>query len=45
MEGSRASYQVGGGIVTDSDPRSEYEETLHKGRGLRAVLEGKDGIG
>jgi para-aminobenzoate synthetase component 1 len=42
IEGNRVSYQVGGGIVADSDPGSEYEETLHKGRGLRAVLEGKD---
>ena len=39
VEGDRASYQVGGGIVADSDPESEYEETLAKGRGLRAVLE------
>jgi para-aminobenzoate synthetase component 1 len=43
VEGNRASYQVGGGIVADSLPEVEYEETLHKGRGLRAVLEGKDG--
>jgi para-aminobenzoate synthetase component 1 len=43
VEGSQASYQVGGGIVADSDPHSEYEETMHKGRGLRAVLEGKGG--
>jgi para-aminobenzoate synthetase component 1 len=40
VEGDRVSYQVGGGIVADSDPEAEYEETLHKGRGLRAVLEG-----
>ncbi len=42
VEGNRVSYQVGGGIVADSDPRGEYEETLHKGRGLRAVIERKD---
>ena len=29
-----AHVQVGGGIVADSDPSSEYEETLHKGRAL-----------
>ena len=29
----RVSYQVGGGIVADSDPEAEYRETLHKGRG------------
>jgi para-aminobenzoate synthetase component I len=41
VEGDRASYQVGGGIVADSDPEAEYEETLAKGRALRAVLEGQ----
>jgi para-aminobenzoate synthetase component 1 len=40
VEGDRVSYQVGGGIVADSDPENEYRETLAKGRGLRAVLEG-----
>ncbi len=39
VEGDRASFQVGGGIVADSDPEEEYEETLAKGRGLRAVLD------
>jgi para-aminobenzoate synthetase component 1 len=39
VEGDRVSYQVGGGIVADSDPEAEYRETLHKGRGLREVLE------
>jgi para-aminobenzoate synthetase component 1 len=34
------SYQVGGGIVADSDPAAEYEETLHKGRGLLQAIEG-----
>jgi para-aminobenzoate synthetase component 1 len=43
VEGDRASYQVGGGIVADSDPESEYEETLAKGRALREVLEGQGG--
>ena len=38
VEGDRASFQVGGGIVADSDPEAEYEETLAKGRGLLAVL-------
>jgi para-aminobenzoate synthetase component 1 len=42
VEGNRVSYQVGGGIVADSDPAAEYEETLHKGRALRALLEGRD---
>ncbi len=40
VEGDRVSYQVGGGIVADSVAELEYEETLHKGRGLRDVIEG-----
>ncbi len=28
----RMTFSVGGGVVYDSDPRSEFEETLHKGR-------------
>ena len=36
--GGRASYHVGGGIVWDSDPESEYQESLAKGRALRAAL-------
>lgn len=31
-------YNVGGGIVWDSDPESEYQETLDKGRAMRAAL-------
>jgi para-aminobenzoate synthetase component I len=41
VEGDRASFQVGGGIVADSDPAAEYEETLVKGRGMRGVLDGE----
>ncbi|MBC7287346.1 MAG: aminodeoxychorismate synthase component I [Armatimonadetes bacterium] len=33
-----AFYQVGGGIVADSNPDSEYLETLAKGKGLAAAL-------
>jgi para-aminobenzoate synthetase component 1 len=32
-------FPVGGGIVADSDPQREYEETLHKGAGLLRALE------
>jgi len=42
VEDKRLSYQVGGGIVVDSDPASEYEETLHKGRGLFQLLGGME---
>jgi para-aminobenzoate synthetase component 1 len=31
-------FPVGGGIVADSDPKQEYEETLHKAAGLVKAL-------
>lgn len=31
-------FQVGGGIVWDSDNQSEYEETFHKGKALMEAL-------
>jgi para-aminobenzoate synthetase component 1 len=31
-------FPVGGGIVADSDPRREYEETLHKAAGMLRAL-------
>jgi para-aminobenzoate synthetase component 1 len=34
-----AQFPVGGGIVADSDPAGEYEETLHKAAGLLSALE------
>jgi para-aminobenzoate synthetase component 1 len=36
--GEDVYFQVGGGIVADSDPEQEYRETLHKARGLIAAL-------
>jgi para-aminobenzoate synthetase component 1 len=38
VNGNRAYFQVGGGIVADSDPQQEYEETLHKARGMFEAL-------
>lgn len=38
-------FSVGGGIVYDSDPQSEFEETLHKGRTLLEAFGGKTGSG
>ena len=35
----RMAFSVGGGIVYDSDPADEYEETLHKGRTLVNVCD------
>ncbi len=31
--------QAGGGVVADSDPNAEYDETLHKARALRRAAE------
>ncbi|MDQ8186460.1 aminodeoxychorismate synthase component I [Pelagicoccus sp. SDUM812002] len=36
----RLSFQVGGGIVWDSDPASEYEETLLKAEAMVSALGG-----
>lgn len=33
-------YHVGGGVVADSDPTAEWEETLHKGTALGRALAG-----
>jgi aminodeoxychorismate synthase component I len=38
-EGGRLVWQTGAGIVADSDPQLEYEETLHKAAGIRLALE------
>jgi para-aminobenzoate synthetase component I len=37
--GGQVHFGVGGGIVIDSDPTSEWDETLHKAQGLVAALE------
>ncbi len=36
-----ANFNVGGGIVIDSDPESEYDETLTKAKALLAAIGGK----
>ena len=33
------NYYAGAGIVADSDPQAEYEETLHKASGIKMSLE------
>ncbi|MCL5961136.1 MAG: aminodeoxychorismate synthase component I [Chloroflexi bacterium] len=35
-----AHFQVGGGVVIDSDPSAEYRETLDKAQGLIRALDG-----
>jgi anthranilate synthase component 1 len=39
MKGTDLYIQAGAGIVSDSDPVKEYEETLNKARGLRRAVE------
>jgi len=40
VKGDTAYFQVGGGIVADSDPEDEYQETLDKGKAIFAALSG-----
>jgi anthranilate synthase component I len=39
VQGNKAYVQAGAGIVADSDPTSEYQETLNKARGLLKAIE------
>lgn len=41
----RVYFQAGGGIVADSDPQEEYEESLTKAYALKKVLQGGEKIG
>jgi anthranilate synthase component 1 len=45
--GGRAHVQAGGGVVADSDPAREYEETRNKARALLRALrltEAREGV-
>ena len=42
-EGRKLTYHVGAGIVADSDPVAEYEETLHKAAGIRLAVKAHAG--
>jgi anthranilate synthase component 1 len=45
MKGKKAYLQAGGGIVADSDPEREFEETVNKSRAvLRAVEMARTGM-
>jgi anthranilate synthase component 1 len=39
VQGDKAFIQAGAGIVADSDPTAEYQETLNKARGLFKAVE------
>ena len=39
MQGNRLSIQVGAGIVADSSPRAEYEETMRKAAAMFKAIE------
>jgi para-aminobenzoate synthetase component 1 len=41
IAGDRISFQVGGGIVADSDPQAEWEESLTKAKALIETLAGR----
>ncbi|MFW6080782.1 MAG: aminodeoxychorismate synthase component I [Desulfosalsimonas sp.] len=42
---NRMLFSVGGGVVYDSDPEDEYEETLHKGSSVMSVFKGRQAAG
>jgi anthranilate synthase component 1 len=39
MKGQTAYVQAGGGIVADSDPEAEYQETVNKAGALMRAIE------
>jgi anthranilate synthase component 1 len=39
VQGDRAYIQAGAGLVADSDPAAEYQETLNKARGLLQAVD------
>ncbi|MCS5638725.1 MAG: aminodeoxychorismate synthase component I [Myxococcota bacterium] len=41
----RVHVHAGGAVVADSDPQTEYEESLHKARAMWAAVEAADGCG
>jgi para-aminobenzoate synthetase component 1 len=38
VKGGRVVFHSGGGIIADSEPEAEFEETLHKARGMKQAL-------
>ena len=39
QQGSRLTFHAGGGIVADSEPDAEYDETLAKAQGIFNALD------
>jgi anthranilate synthase component I len=39
LQGQTAYIQAGAGLVADSDPEAEYQETVNKARGMLRALE------
>jgi anthranilate synthase component 1 len=39
LRGGQAYVQAGGGVVADSTPAGEYEETVNKARGVIRAIE------
>jgi len=44
MKGKKAYLQAGAGIVADSDPASEYQESLNKAQAVIRAVEAARGI-
>jgi para-aminobenzoate synthetase component 1 len=44
IENNRVHFPVGAGIVADSDPLMEYNETWHKARAFIQLIQGEQGI-
>jgi anthranilate synthase component 1 len=44
MEGKTISVQAGAGIVADSDPEREYQETMNKARALAVAIARAEGV-
>ncbi|MBP8973961.1 MAG: anthranilate synthase component I [Anaerolineae bacterium] len=46
MRGDQVTFQAGAGIVADSDPSREYEETVNKARAMAVALQSaEEGLG
>jgi anthranilate synthase component 1 len=45
MQGTKAYLQVGAGIVADSDPEREFQESMNKARGVLRAVEAARGAG